>query len=85
MIPMETHITPAVCTERAVKQHVISHLFALHVAQSAAKVAVRWQKALSFEDVLGVDFVPEDQPYKNLEFLSNLGLSNPIEGRGRVD
>jgi hypothetical protein len=68
MIPMKTHITPAVYTERAVKQQVISRLFALHVAQSATKVAVRWQKALSSKDVLGVDFVPEDQPYKNLEF-----------------
>jgi hypothetical protein len=40
MIPMETHITLAICTEGAAKQQVISRLFAVHVAQSAFKVAV---------------------------------------------
>jgi hypothetical protein len=64
---------------------VIRRLFAVHVAQSAFKVAVQRQETLSSEDALGVDSVPEDQPYKNLEFLPNLGLLNPIKGNMRLD
>jgi hypothetical protein len=85
MILVETHITPAICTDGAEKQQVISRLFAVHVTQSAFKVAVQQQETLSSEDVLGIDSVPKDQPYKNLEFLPNLGLPNPIKGNMRLD
>jgi hypothetical protein len=52
MIPMETHITPAVCNKRTAKQQMISRLLIVRVTQGAAKIAVRCQKTLSSEDVL---------------------------------
>jgi hypothetical protein len=85
MIRMETHVTLVVCIERTMKQQVVSLLFAMQVTQSAVKVVVRWKKALSSKNVLGVDSVSEDQPYKNLEFLLNLGLPNPIKDNERLD
>jgi hypothetical protein len=53
-----------------VEKQVRSRLFVVYVAQECIQSCCPVVKTFSSEDVLGIDYVTEYQPYKNLEFFS---------------
>jgi hypothetical protein len=82
MIPMETHITSAVCTERTAKQQMISRLLTLQVTQSADKVLSGARKPFLLKMFFELILSLKTNHTKILNFLPALDCQIQLKAAG---
>lgn len=64
---------------------MVGSLFTIKITEDALEITVNSQRTFPSEKVLRINSISEDKPYKDFDFLTDFGLPDPIERRGRLN